>query len=153
MGRFLTLSILRMLHSLSDVLLHLSPQSYSQSLNATTDTQHRNLSIISQANQEELSKITLPIDMMELRRRLLTHPERVVVAATSKNQSVQMLERIDDNICISNRRNDNRSSARSYHLFIISVTKRSIYALVVGSNTNYRLMRSLGKNRIYTLQV
>ena len=91
--------------------------------------------------------------MMELRRRLLTHPERVVVAATSKNQSVQMLERIDDNICIGNRRNDNRSSARSYHLFIISVTKRSIYALVVGSNTNYRLMRSLGKNRIYTLQV
>ncbi len=98
MGRFGTVSILTVLHHLLDILIHLSAQGYRQGLDATADAKHRNLAVESQTDKHQLGSITLLIDVVKTGRRLFAHPQRVMVAATRQNQSIEMLQGIDDDL-------------------------------------------------------
>ena len=153
MGRFWTISILTVLHHLLDVLIHLAPQGYCQCLDATADTQHRNLAIESQTNQHQLGRITLLIDVMKTRRRFFAHPQRVMISPTRQNQTIEMLQGIDDDCTIGNGRNNDRRTTCRYYLLIITITKRCINVFVIGCDAYYGLMLRFGKRRVRTLEM
>ena len=76
-----------------------------------------------------------------------------MVAATRQNQSIKMLQGIDDDLSIGNRRNNDRRTASRYYLLIITVAKRSIDTFIIGSKANYRLMLRFGKSRVCILEM
>ena len=153
MGRFGTVGILAMLYQLLDILAHLSVQRNSEGLDAPADAKHRNLTVESQSGNHQFGSITFLIDIVKTGRRLFAHPQRIMVAATRQNQSVEMLQGIDDDLSIGNRRNNDRRTASRYYLLIITITKRSIDTFVIGSKSNYRLMLRFGKSRVCILEM
>ena len=88
MGWFGAVGILTVLHHLLDVLIHFSAQGYRQGLDASADAEHRYLTVESQTDKHQLCSITLLIDIVKTGRRLLAHPQRVMVASTRQDQTI-----------------------------------------------------------------
>ena len=153
MGWFSAVSILAVLYQLLDILAHLSAQRNGKGLDAPADAKHRNLAVESQSGNHQFGSITFLIDVVKTGRRLFAHPQRIMVAATRQNQSIKMLQGIDDDLSIGNRRNNDRRTASRYYLLIITVAKRSIDTFIIGSKANYRLMLRFGKSRVCILEM
>ena len=64
-----------------------------------------------------------------------------------------MLQGIDDDCTVGNWRDDDRRSTCRNHLLVITVAKRSINVLVIGSKTDYGLMLRFGKRRVRSLEM
>ena len=148
MGRLRAVGLLTVLHHLLDVLVHLSFQGYRQSLDAPTDAKHRNLAVESQAGNHQFGCITLLVDIMKARRRFLTHPQRIIVATPCQYQAIEMLQRIDHDRSVGHGRDDDRRTACRYHLLVITITKRSVDAFVIGGKANDGLTLRFGKSRV-----
>ena len=136
-----------------DILTHLSTQRNGEGLDAPADAKHRNLAVESQSGNHQFGSITFLIDVVKTGRRLFAHPQRIMVAATRQNQSIKMLQGIDDDLSIGNRRNNDWRTASRYYLLIITVAKRSIDTFIIGSKANYRLMLRFGKSRVCILEM
>ena len=50
-----------------------------------------------------------------------------------------MVERVDDDILISDRRDKNRRATGTYHLLIIFVSQCGVTVTIISSNANHRL--------------
>ncbi len=153
MGRLRTVGILTMLHHLLDVLIHFSTQSYRQGLYASANAKHRNLAIESQASEHQLCRIAFLIDVVKTWRRFFAKPQGIMVAATRQDQSVEMFQGVDDDGAVGYGRDNDRRSTSRYHLLVITITKRSVNILVIGSDANHGLTFRFGKRRVRILEM
>ena len=93
MCRFRTVGILRMLDGchIADILCHLAAKRCSQRLDTTTDTQHRNLTVVGQTGNQQFGQVAFLIDTMQLGRRLLACPKGIDITSTTQDKGVDML--------------------------------------------------------------
>ena len=153
MRRLATVGRLRMLDSrIAYVLRHLSSQRHSQSLYATANAQHRYLPVISQTRDKKFGEITFTVDAAQTRRRLLAAIQRIVVAASAEQKSVDAVEGGDDDICIGCRRYYHRHTAGGYHRLVITVAQLARLFTIISRDAYHRTVLGFRKNRIDLFQ-
>ena len=160
-GQLLTGGILRVsdAHILAqplivgDVLRHLATQGHGQCLHATADAEDGYLTVEGQLGDEQFGQVARGIDAMQLGRRLVAAPQRVVVGATAEQQAVQAVERIDEHILVVDRRNDDRGSPGGHHTLVVAVAQGGIALYEVGRDADDRLAAGLGISIINVRQM
>ena len=104
-----TVGILRVLDgSLADVLKNFAAQGHSDGLYAATDAEDGNLPIVGQPGDEQFRQVALAVDAMQGGDWLFAGIQRVIVGTATEQQTVDMLQRVDDAVVISDWGDDDR---------------------------------------------
>ena len=74
---------------IADILTHMSTQSHRQGLDAATDAENRQLTIIGQLGDKQFRQIALLVNSTQCRPRFLTSIVWVVVGTTTEYQSIE----------------------------------------------------------------
>ena len=80
---------------------------------------------------------------MELCRRLLATPQRIEVATAGEKESVEVFQRVDDDILVGNGRDEIRCSPCLDHLTVVFLAEGGASVGVVCRYTYHRLVLSL----------
>lgn len=136
-----------------DVLTYLSPECHRQRLYAAANAEHRYLTVVGQAGEHEFGAVALCVDMVELWCRFLTAPQRVEVRAAGEQQSVEMLECVDECVVVVDGWNEYRRAAGFDHLHIIFVPNRSVAVIEIGRQTDERLLLRFGEGGVDLVEV
>ena len=97
----------------ADVLHHTTTQCHRQRLDATTDAQHRDLTVVGQPRDQQLWQVTFLIDTMQLGRRFLSYPKGIDISSATEDQGIDTVEGIQNSIGISYRGNNQRYTSCS----------------------------------------
>ena len=144
-----------MLHggSGADVLCHLAAEGYGECLDASADAEDRNLTVIGQTRDEQLGQIALTVDAVEQRGRLLACPQRIEVAATAEQETIDAREGVDDDIGIGYRGDDQGHTACGDNAIVIAATQAQLSVLIIASNANHRAALGLREMREGSTQI
>ena len=112
---------------LAYVLHHLSAKSHGEGLHATADAEHGYLPVVCQSCEQQLRQVPFCVYTMQMFRRFLASPKRIVVCATCEDNSVETVESVNDDMLVGNRRNDDRHASGPYYLTVIKVAQRGIW--------------------------
>ena len=134
-------------------MFHLPSQSHGEGLDTTTDAQHGNLTVIGQLCDQKFCIIALLIDTMKQGRRFFTSPERVVIASTTENQSVDTFEGIDNHMLISHWGDDDWYATSLYHRLIVALAQLTRQVLIIAGDADDGHRRCLRESRIDTIQL
>ena len=138
MGHLATGCLLRMLRDglLVDILPHTAAKGHRQGLDTATDAEDGHLTVVSHLGEHQFGQIALRIDVVQPVRRLLTAIEGVEVAATAQDEGVDMIEGVDERVCIGHRGDDNGNASCGHHRFIISLAQLTGQVFVVASDAD-----------------
>ena len=150
MGSHGALLALRMVEGsdVGDVLTNPSTERHSERLNAPADAQDRQLTIVCQSCDKEFGQVALLIDIAQEGMGFLACIVGVVVATATEHESIDMFQSVDDDVGISQGRNDNGYTASSQYGFIISLSQFTSEVAIIPRNTDNR---TLGGLRIFRI--
>ncbi len=134
-----------------EVLCHLAAESHRQRLYAPADAEHRYLSVIGEASDEQFGEVAFRIDAVEQWRGLLASPQWVIVAPSGEQKTIDTVESIYYDVAIGNRRDYYRYSPCRHHLFVVAVAKCSVAIGVISRDAYDRTFISFGITRINIL--
>ena len=132
-----------------DVLAHMSAKGCDQRLHAAADAEDRHAAVIGETCDEQLCLVAIAVDVVQLWRGLLVLPQGVDVGPAAKDESVDGVERVYNDVNVVDGRNEHRHAASLHHLFIIFLSQRGVHALVVGRYANDGSFLCFGKLAVY----
>ena len=98
-----------------DVLTDMATQHHGQRLDATTDAENGQLTIVGQLGDEQLGQVALLIDGSQQWTGLFASIVRVVVGTTAEDEAVEVFQGVDDDTGIAQGRNDDGYATSAQH--------------------------------------
>ena len=125
-----------------DILIECSTHCSSNNLNAFADAQHRYLTVVSHTCQQQFLLVTYRCYAMQFTNRFLSQIERIDVAASTEDNTIQRLQLVSKQVCLLVWWNHNRNTTSHQHRAIIALGQGTCLLAQVTCDTNDRMIRT-----------